>query len=49
MTGIHPLLGKIEFEDADVAAAIAEEDQLRANFYGLLTSALLAPPSAEIL
>jgi len=49
MTGIQPLREKTEFEDADVAAAIAEEDQLRANFYGLLTSALLAPPSAEIL
>ena len=49
MTDIQSLREKIKSNDAGDATGVAEEDLLRANFYGLLTSALLAPPSAEIL
>ena len=49
MTDIQPLHEKTGSSDEGDAVGVAEEDLLRANFYGLLTSALLAPPSAEIL
>lgn len=41
-------IGSVAENSTDVSG-IAEEDLLRANCYGLLASALLAPPTAEFL